>query len=192
MPNRSEFHLTGYLFVVTVALRFLEFCFGCSQVTWKQLDPSGFAFKRYLAGPEQPLEEDWLLLLRAPPSDSDCWEYIPFLTCGSPSDYASAPSGCFPGSGFPLGQAQADLCSSSLQCSPCSSLGLQELPAPPRRPRETNGFCLGSSSMRPVPAAWKLSRWWAVTMRGLPGLFLCQGTLPCAAWWPVSENHWFQ
>lgn len=58
MPDKSEFHLIGCLFVVTVALSFLEFCFRHSQVTWKQLDPSGFAFKCYLAGPEQPLEED--------------------------------------------------------------------------------------------------------------------------------------
>lgn len=122
MPNRCEFHLIGCSFVVTIALSFLEFCFGHSQVTWKQLDPSGFTFKRYLAGPEQPLEEDWLLLLCAPPSDSDCWEYIPFLTCGSPSDYASAPSGCFPSSGFPPGQVQAHLCSSPFHCSPCSTL----------------------------------------------------------------------
>ena len=102
-----------------------------------------------------------LVLLRIPPSDSDCWEHVLLLACGSPSGYASAPS-VFPPLhagfpplhvGFPPGQARtvlrSFLCSYPPWCPPWEPPEPPwpaELPPPLPQHRETRNFCLGSSS----------------------------------------------
>lgn len=188
-------HGTGVNFILDAwdccCLGFPEFCSRHSKVTWKQLDPFRFAFKAL-----------WLdqHSLQRRSHFSFCALYPVTLTAGNthysglsaPAIMAQLLLGVVSPDAGPHSHIPADLCSTllsgALPVSPLSALGLWNSQLHLLDPENAH-LCLGCSSMFHVPAAWKPSRQETVTIRGLPPFIPPQGTLPCVAQCPVSENH---